>query len=144
MALRVVYWAAEAALLFVFWLLFVDSLASHELAVGAAACVLAATATEAVRGTQHPRFLPHLRWLLASWRLPGQILRDCVLLVRNLFDHRRGRFESIPFDAGGADARSVARRALAIFYTTLPPNTIVIGIDRRRNSMLLHRLERSS
>jgi|SRR5579883_1531860 len=138
---RLAYWLFEAALLFLVWLVFVDQLQPHELIAGAAASAVAAAATEAVRGAQHPRFLPHRRWLLESWRLPEQILRDCVLLVRNLFDGRPGHLERIPFDAGGPDAHSVARRALNIFYTTLPPNTIVIGIDRRRNHMLVHRLE---
>jgi multisubunit Na+/H+ antiporter MnhE subunit len=139
--MRIVYWAAEAALLFVLWLLFVAQLASHELLVGAGATVLAASATEAVRGCEHPRFLPHIQWIIRSWRLPFEILRDCALLIRNLFDGRTGHLEALPFDAQGDDARAVARRALAIFYTTLPPNTVVIGIDRRRNVMLLHRLE---
>jgi hypothetical protein len=142
--MRIVHWLAEAALLFGLWLLFVAQLARHELLVGAAAVALAASATEAVRGCEHPRFLPHVQWLLRAWRLPFEILRDCALLVRNLFDRRTGRFEEAPFQAGGDDAHSVAHRALGIFYTTLPPNTVVIGIDRRRNVMLLHRLEDAS
>lgn len=141
MAARLLHWGNEACLLFLIWLLFVDELQAHELLVGAGASLLAATAVESVRGAEHPRFLPHFRWILASWRLPWQIVHDCVLLLRNLVDRRTGHFETIAFDASGADARSVARRALAIFYTTLPPNTIVIGIDRRRDYMLLHRLE---
>jgi len=139
--MRIVYWAVEAALLFALWLLFVSQLQAHELIVGAAAVALAASATEAVRGCEHPRFLPHIEWLIRSWRLPFEILRDCVLLVRNVFDGRPGHFEMVPFEAGGDDAHAVARRALATFYTTLPPNTVVIGIDRRRHVMLLHRLE---
>jgi hypothetical protein len=142
--MRILHWLAEAALLFGLWLLFVAQLARHELLVGAAAVVLAASATEAVRGCEHPRFLPHVQWLVRAWRLPFEILRDCALLVRNLFDRRTGRFEELPFQAGGDDAHAVAHRALGIFYTTLPPNTVVIGIDRRRNVMLLHRLEDAS
>lgn len=144
MTARLIYWASEAALLFAAWLLFVDQLAPHELLAGALAAVIAATAAEAVRREQQPRFLPHLRWLVACWRLPARILYDCGLLLRNLFDRRTGRFERIPFEAGGNDAHSVARRALAIFTTTLPPNTLVIGIDRQRNYILVHRLEGSS
>jgi multisubunit Na+/H+ antiporter MnhE subunit len=139
--MRIVYWLVETALLFILWLLFVVQLTPHELLVGVGAAALAASATEAVRGCEHPRFLPHIEWIIQSWRLPFEIIRDCALLVRNLFDGRPGRFESIPFQARGEDARAVARRALAIFYTTLPPNTFVIGIDRRRNVILLHRLE---
>jgi multisubunit Na+/H+ antiporter MnhE subunit len=139
--MRMTYWLVEAALLYVLWLLFVVQLQPHELLVGLPAAALAASATEAVRGCEHPHFLPHIQWIIRSWRLPFEILRDCALLIRNLFDGRPGRFEVLSFEAGGDDARSVAKRALATFYTTLPPNTVVIGIDRRRNVMLLHRLE---
>src|SRR5690348_9991871 len=139
--MRVVYWLIEAALLFVLWLLFVCQFHAHELLTGAGAAALAASATEAVRGCEHPRFLPHIQWLMQSWRLPFEIVRDCGLLIRNLFDRRTGHFEVVPFEGGGDDARSVARRALATFYTSLPPNTFVIGIDRDRNTMVLHRLE---
>jgi multisubunit Na+/H+ antiporter MnhE subunit len=144
MAARLGYWALEAVLMFGIWLLFVCQFQAHELAVGAAAALLSAAAVEGVRGEEHARFLPHARWLAESFRLPWKILHDCGLLVRNLFDGRPGRLRRIPFDAGGSDARSAAHRALAIFYTTLPPNTVVIGIHRARNYMLLHRLEKSS
>ena len=136
-----VYWLAEAALSFGLWLLFICSLARHELLAGAAAAALAASATEAVRGCEHPRFLPHIHWIIRSWRLPFEVVRDCGQLIRNLFDGRPGRFEAVPFECQGDDAHAVARRALATFYTTLPPNTLVVGIDRRRNEMVLHRLE---
>lgn len=35
------------------------------------------------------------------------------------------------------------RRALAIGYSTMTPNMIVIGIDHERGRMLYHQLERS-
>src|SRR5689334_599147 len=99
--MRVVYWLAEAILLFAWWLLFVCQVQAHEAVVGIAAVALAASATEAVRGCEHPRFLPHLEWLLQSWSLPFRIVRDCGLLLRNLIDRRAGRFQELPFPAGG-------------------------------------------
>jgi hypothetical protein len=64
-------------------------------------------------------------------------------LARMTRDRRcaEGCFQAFPFTARGEDARAIARRTLTILYTTLPPNTIVIGIDRRRNQLLLHLLE---
>lgn len=144
MALRLGYWLVEAGILFGLWLLFVDQWQWHEVMVGAVAAALAATGTELVRGTDHPRFLPHWQWLAEAWRLPWKIVHDCGLLVRNLVRGGDGRLLSIPFEAGGTDARSAARRLLAVFYTTLPPNTVVIGIDRQKNQMLLHVLEDGS
>jgi len=47
----------------------------------------------------------------------------------------------VPIEAGGDDARAVAHRTLETFYRTLPPNSIVIGIDRERGEILMHVLE---
>jgi hypothetical protein len=46
----------------------------------------------------------------------------------------------VPFDSGGDDPESAARRALAIMYTTIPPNFVVVGIDRKKNLMLVHQV----
>ncbi|HEY1336240.1 MAG TPA: hypothetical protein VGF59_01960, partial [Bryobacteraceae bacterium] len=78
--------------------------------------------------------------------IPMQIVRDCGLLIgklaRMMFrnDRRTGSFEEAVFRACGSGVHAVAQRALATLYTTLPPNTIVIGIDRKHGAMLIHRL----
>jgi multisubunit Na+/H+ antiporter MnhE subunit len=131
----------------VLWVLFTDTLRTSELMVGIPAAALATLAMESVRSETHPRFLPRVKWIVEFWRIPFQIAADCRLITRAMArllftnDHRTGTFESVPFPARGRDAQSVAKRALAILYTTLPPNTIVIGIDRKRDVMLIHRLE---
>lgn len=66
MARRLLYWAAEACLLFGLWLLFVDQTGPHERLVAAGAAALAGDGTETVRGTEQPHFLPHFRWLISS------------------------------------------------------------------------------
>ena len=138
--MRVVYWLAGTALLFGLWILFAGA-APHELIVGAGASALAAAALEAVRGTEHPRFLPHAAALLRARQLPWQIVRDCGLLALNLVKGGDGRFVREPFESGGDDAHAIARRVLETAYRTLPPNSIVIGIDRPRDEILLHVLE---
>jgi multisubunit Na+/H+ antiporter MnhE subunit len=138
MFLRGFYWLVEFGALFALWLLFVFQLRSTESLVGLFAAALGATAVEAVRGCEHPHFLPDFRWLLEFRRVPWRILRDSWMLVRTLAGDRSGSFRSRPFTSGGNDSRSVARRVLATLYETLPPGSIVIGIDRRRNEMLLH------
>jgi multisubunit Na+/H+ antiporter MnhE subunit len=139
--MRVVYWLAGSALLFGLYLLYAG-VSAHEVTVGAGAAMVAAAAVEAVRGTEHPRFLPHLSWIARAARLPFEIVRDTRLLVRNLVTGGDGRFVRVPIEAGGEDARGVARRTLETFYRTLPPNSIVIGIDRERGEILMHVLER--
>jgi multisubunit Na+/H+ antiporter MnhE subunit len=143
---RLVYWCVEWVLLFVLWLA-IAGFSRNEMIAGSAASAVAAGAVEAVRGLEYPRFYPYLRWILEAWRIPGQIAADTVLLVRKLGrmiflgDRDTGHFQSIPFRAHGNDSRCVARRALATTYVTLPPNSIVIGIDRDHDWMLIHFLE---
>jgi multisubunit Na+/H+ antiporter MnhE subunit len=147
MPARALYWVVECLVLFGMWLLFTASLRQTEVFAGLAAAAVAATAAEVVRGEEHPRFLPHFRWILEFWRVDIQILTDTFLLARKLLrmllagDRRTGRFISVPFHADGNNARAVAKRALAIVYSTMPPNTIVIGIDRKQSTMLVHVLE---
>ena len=68
---------------------------------------------------------------------------DLRRFVRSSFSQEKigSLFRTVRFDAGGDDdPASAARRVLAIFITTTPPNFIVIGIDRRRNQMLVHQV----
>ena len=138
--MRVVYWLAGAALLFGVYLLFAG-VSTHEAIVGAASAALASAAVEAVRGTEHPRFLPHWQSLARALRLPLEIVHDTGLLIRNLARGGDGQFVRVAIDAGGEDAQGIARRTLETFYRTLPPNSIVLGIDRERNEILMHVLE---
>ena len=140
MVQRGFYWFIEFTALFALWLLFEFQFRATESLVGVFAAALGASAVEAVRGCEHPHFLPDLRWLLEFGHIPLRILRDTALLARTLGSRRTGSFRSRPFASGGKDSRSVARRVLATLYETLPPGSIVIGIDRRRNEMLVHEL----
>src|SRR4051812_33906346 len=135
--MRVVYWLTGSALLFGLYLLYAG-ISAHEIVVGAGAAMVAAAAVEAVRGTEHPRFLPHLSWIARALRLPWEVVRDTGLLLKNLARGGDGRFVRVPIEAGGEDAHGVARRTLETFYRTLPPNSIVIGIDRERGEILMH------
>ena len=143
---RALYWVVATSVLFVIWMLYVDKTEWAELALGAGAAVAAATASEAVRAEEHPRFLPHIRWMLHFWRVPYDILRDCAMVTWKLlalsvrFRRPHGKFLAIPFHAGGDNHRDAARRTLAIEFSTMSPNSIIIGIDRRRNVLLFHQL----
>lgn len=147
---RVWYRVAEGAVLYVFWLIFTGNTSTNELWVGGAAAVLAATAAEAVLGLNFARFYPHARWLLEFWRVPGMVASGCwalleVLVLRNILGRPvHGELKTIAFEPGGSDSRSAARRALAILFTTLAPNFIVVRIDRRQKLMLYHQVLGSS
>lgn len=128
------------------WLLYTAKLVLNEVMAGIPAAILAALASEIVRGEEHPRFLPNAQMLLPIWRVPLDIVRDSVLISWKLLSAaatlRRpsGTFLAVPFKAGGSDRRSVARRTLAIEFSTMSPNAIIVGIDRRRDVLLFHQL----
>lgn len=135
------------ASLFGLWFLFVDSRAPGEVFVGLAASMLAAFVSVAVDLLRPARFKPKLRWLLEIRRVPALMIYDCGLLAKHVFtriflaDTSPGMFQLARFDAGGDDSRSAARRVLAITYSTLPPNSIIVDIDRSAGVMLFHQLE---
>ncbi len=144
MSARAGPWLREFLILFVFWLLFVNSTEWQELAVGAAAAALAATGAEAARGLKLSRFRPGLGVLAQARRVPAMVLMDCWVLLRattgRLLGRRaiEGELRTARFEAGGDDAASATRRALAVLLATSSPNSLVIQIDRRERLMLFH------
>ncbi len=143
---RVLFWLAEAAILFVFWLIYVGQTSSHELLVGAGAAALAATGAEAVRGLNFARFYPHAKWLVLFWSVPGSIIIDCWILTQVLAariflgKEMDGWTATTRFEPGGTDPRSAARRALAVTFSSLSPNFIAIRIDRKEKLLLYHQV----
>jgi multisubunit Na+/H+ antiporter MnhE subunit len=138
-------WVAWWAAFFVLWLLLV-TISWQEVGVGLVAAAIAATGAEAVRANDRLRFKPDPRWFARAIVLPPQILQDTWLLARVLARRIfRGEgpdsaFRAVPFEAGGDDARSSARRALVKAGLSAAPNTVVIGVDRQENIMLVHEL----
>jgi hypothetical protein len=124
-------------------MLFVDKAALHEVITGLGGAALAATGSEVVRGEEHPRFWPHARWLLELWRVLKDILDGCVLLARCLIRGCPGILRQTRFDVGGDDPTSAARRALAIAFGSIAPNSIIIGIDHETGLMLVHLADRA-
>jgi multisubunit Na+/H+ antiporter MnhE subunit len=138
MARRVAYWAADFGVLLGVWLLLVMTTEPAELAAGAGAAALAALGMELAREQQHPQFAPRLRDLTQFYRIPASVAEDTVALLVKLPKRPEGFFRLLPFYFGGDSAADGGRRALAIIYATIPPNTLVIGIERQRNRMLVH------
>ena len=135
-----VYWAAS----FCLWLLFVNTTRMHELWLAAAASVVAASGAEVVRAQPFADFRPRLRWLLQAWREPWYIVQGCAVifwvLIKHFFRPESSVLREVVFDPGGSDRASAARRALAITYTTVPPNFLVLGIDFDKHVMLVHQV----
>jgi hypothetical protein len=128
------------------YLLLAGSLQGAELVAAIVLAGLAALAMTAARKAGHLHFEPRLRWLALLGRLPGRVFADCGLVGAALWRAlvRRqtieGVFRTLPFDAGGDDPVSAARRALVTAGVCLAPNTYVVAIDFRRGFLLVHQL----
>lgn len=131
------------------WLLFVNTTKADELSVGLIASAIAAYATLLVRKEQALSFSPTWGQLLQGVRLLWYLLSGTweivVVLGKQLLGIERAKslWQTKPFDVGGEDANSIARRVLAIAYTSAAPNFIVGGIDKKRGLMLYHQVEKS-
>ena len=127
------------------WMLFVSSMQLAEFTAGIAAAALGAVADGLVKSQRFAQFRPRLKWLwLFAWEpwyaLTGTAAIFWALARRLAGKRSEAQFRVVPFRAGGEDSESAARRALAITTISISPETIVVGIDRERNCMLLHQI----
>lgn len=141
--------ARNAAVALGLWFVLCGTPSFPELAVGAGACLLAAASLLLVaRSGLAGAFRPHAGWILAGWRVPGEVLSGTWVIVRSLFRQLAGHpsealIRSVRFEPGGDDAPSETLRALIIAFTTLPPNFVAIDVDRRRRLLLVHQVART-
>lgn len=138
---------ALTALWFALWLGLVEKLSVAELTIGAGCSVLVGAASELAWGEHLTAFSGAPRLLLQAWRLPKLFASGTweivVVLARHLFTSHKAQsvLRMVHFDAGAADdPEAAARRALAVAYTTMTPNFVIIGIDREARTMLYHQI----
>ena len=141
----VVFSSIEFLFLLGLWVLFVSQTQRAELVAGIFAAALGAVADGVVKAKRLAKFGPRPRWLwLFSWE-PWYVLTGSAAIMWALARRLMGKksaaqFRVVPFRAGGNDSESAAQRALALTLTTIPPNFIVVGIDKQRNFMLVHQV----
>jgi hypothetical protein len=133
--------------MFLLYLALVDTRQHPELVLGSVVAAAAASAALGVRSSRPLRGLLDPSVLRVVLRAaPGFVTESAMILgflVARLAGRApRGRFRTAPFRAGGNGRRDVARRALSEAVGSLGPNTIVIGIDRDRDLILVHQLVR--
>lgn len=145
--MKTAFWGVSAwAFLFVAWLIFAASLNAQEWAFGTFAAAAGVLAFQVSTRAVPLCFSPPFQALLQAWRLPSLILHGTWILIEELArtipqkKRRHSAFRLASFHATGADSRSAARRALAIIFGTLPPNSLIIGIDRKSGVILFHQL----
>lgn len=136
--------------LFVLWLVFVGTFSGWELLVGAGVAVLGGFAMAVVEHADHAHFRPSLRDLLQAvfiaWLLIQGTYEILWVSTRDLLGGRKAvsAFRIVGFQAGElCDVRDTGRRVLAVGYTTMAPNFIVLGVNTNKNNLVFHQIERS-
>jgi hypothetical protein len=87
-----------------------------------------------------------IRWLVPALRLPGQVVRDTVIVYAALWRRlARGEqpdsaFVAEPVRFGDDTPAGVTRRVLLIGGRSLAPNAFALGIDPGTETMVLHQL----
>jgi multisubunit Na+/H+ antiporter MnhE subunit len=129
-----------------FWVILDDSIALDELLAGAGAAALAATLAELIGHQAATRFRMRAEWMAPALGLPGQVVRDAVIVFAALWrllahgEQPPSGFREIPARFGDDSDEGVTRRVLLVGGRSLAPNTFVLGIDRERNVMVVHQL----
>jgi multisubunit Na+/H+ antiporter MnhE subunit len=143
---RVGSWFVWWILMMSFWVMLDDSIATDELLAGAGAAAIAALLAELVTYQAASRFRMRIGWLAPALRLPGEVIRDLVIVYAALWRQLvRGQqpdsaFTELPTRYGDDSPEGVTRRTLLIGGRSLAPNTFVLGIDSERDVMVVHRL----
>ena len=145
-ARRLGAWLLWWVLLMSLWVILDDSIASDELLAGAGAAALGACLAELASYQAATRFRMRIEWLIPALSLPGQVVRDTVIVFAALWRRlARGQepasgFRELPVRYGSDTAEGKTRRALYVGGQSVAPNTFALGIDRDRDVMIVHQL----
>jgi multisubunit Na+/H+ antiporter MnhE subunit len=88
-----------------------------------------------------------IEWVTAALGLPGQVVRDTVIVYRALWrrlvhgEQPPSAFKELPTRFGDDSPEGVTRRVLLIWGTSVAPNTFALGIDKDTDVMVVHRLD---
>jgi multisubunit Na+/H+ antiporter MnhE subunit len=139
-------WLVWWVLMMSFWVMIDDSISTDELLAGAGAAALAALLAELVSYQAATRFRMRIEWLVPALGLPGQVVRDTVIVYRALWrrlvhgEQPPSAFAEVPARFGDDTPEGVTRRVLLVGGTSVAPNTFALGLDRDRDVMVVHRL----
>ncbi|MGB8479589.1 MAG: hypothetical protein WCE63_12240 [Acidobacteriaceae bacterium] len=131
------------------WILLVAETHIDEMIVGTVSVLASGAFLFVVHrsSTLHTGFRP--ADMAKGWRIPWYVISDIFVITAVLFkdlfaiETAKSLFRVSEFQTGKEDPILVARRVLAIAYTSASPNTIVLGIDYTSSRMLFHQLKRT-
>lgn len=132
-----------------FWIACISDLQPHDLLLGIGAVALSVAFCLFTIGTLPLQFRPTLAEILPAIRIPWYVAIDLFLitfvLLRDLIGRRApSLFRSVPWRHVENNGADTAKRVLAIAYTTVSPNCVVIGVDCERGQFLFHELHADS
>jgi len=133
-------------LLMAFWVWIDDSVALAELLVGAGVAVMGALLAEVVQCQAGTHVRIRFEWLAEGLKLPKEVVRDLGVVLGALWSQvvkgegPRSGFVALPVRPGTDTTEDATRRALITASRSVAPNTLVLGIDRERNVMIVHHL----
>jgi len=93
-------------------------------------------------------FLPgKIHFSSAIIKLPLNLIKDNYLVLRALILERiirnikvRGNFKVLKFQVSDKESEVITRSAVYTYGISLIPNTYVIGIDKKKGTILIHEL----
>ena len=136
-------WLASAG----FYLLLISSYGLREYVACAGTAVLAATGALVFSRSGKVVFRLRFKDILQAWRLPWYVLSGTweIMqgLAKQLFTSKGAAsvVAAVPFDVGDRDNLADAgRRALAITYTCVTPNFLILGMVDQEQWLLYHQV----
>ena len=133
-------WAGWWLLLLGLWMALANKPTVAELAAGAGAAALGATAAVLVRRQRRALARPPAAALGGLAGRVAAIPRDLALLARVLVRPTDGSLVELPFPLRELDRREAARRVLASTAGSIAPNTVVVDLDESDGGLVAHRL----
>lgn len=127
--------------------LLVGKIDPQETPVGIAIALLAAIVTVGSLAAANVRYAVPVAALAQLPVVAWSVVRDTAIVTGALLRALGGtppddRLQRVPFDPGGDDPVSAARRALVVAGTSASPNSIVVDADAERGILIVHRLTR--
>lgn len=129
--------------MWLFWLLLTDNSGWREMACGAVAAAISLVATVLFSWKFKANFRMRAKFLKGVVHLPKQLFTDTGLLLLTVARRFGGARAAsgivvVPFRRGGNMPLPRMRRALAITYMTITPNTLVLGISQDPELFVFH------
>jgi hypothetical protein len=147
---RVAAWSAGWMFAGALYLLLIDITSLPEVIVGCGAAAIAATGFELAREQQTAGGLTgRVRWLARLYKplvkAPSDIAIVSLLAFRQLVKPRpvNGTFRAVHFRCGPEHDVETGRRALAEWFGSFAPNTMIVGVDVEEDLILGHQLHRT-